>query len=414
MQFKPHFNTNFFRKNIPSLPQYDWVLVGVVFVLCIFGLAFLGSSLTSNPKIGPDRYWSELLKQGFLGVGFGFLAVFFLARSDYHIWIKHRNNLMIGTLIMLFYVATFAIISAILGYDEAAKISFSNSFKFLPIRPAVVNNAFRWLDLPFGLPNIQPSEVAKITTLIFFAGGMGQFASQEFSFFNIKREVWVLILTLFMIFVQPDLGTVLLISGIVWTGFLVAGARWKVLIWMVILVSGFGYGSIKLVAYRNTRVSAVSAQVVNIQKAIANGGLMGKGYGNSEYKQIGEIYEANTDGIIGVISEEIGFVGTMVLLGMYLILVYRGLQIAHSAPDLEGRILASGITVWLAGQVFMNISGMTGLIPMKGIPLPFVSQGGTALVLNLLSVGILLSISHTKSLVPKSTLTKIQKSKTLS
>ena len=145
-------------------------------------------------------------------------------------------------------------------------------------------------------------------------------------------------------------------------------------------------------------------QVANIQYALQNGGWLGKGYGNSEWKQAGKIYEASTDSIIAVIGEEVGFVGTIAFLGLYLWIFSRAMIIANDSIDLEGKMIATGIGVWIFSQVFLNTTGMTGLIPMKGLPLPFVSQGGTALVMNLIGIGILLNISsQRKSITTKRT-----------
>jgi cell division protein FtsW len=266
----------------------------------------------------------------------------------------------------------------------------------LPFAPKYTNGAARWIKLPSVLPDLQPSEIAKVTMLIFFAGVLSKFGNQEITLERIKKPLWVLFGILFLIFVQPDLGTTFLIVVIVSSALWVAGFSGKTLLKIALVLAILGLCSIYLTPYRRQRVSSTTAQVGFIQDALKNGGLTGVGYGNSELKQAGKIYEANTDGIIGVIAEEIGLIGTAAFICLYFYLFYRGMKIAHEAIDLEGQILATGITVWIGMQVFMNISGMTGLIPMKGLPLPFVSQGGTAIVMNLISIGILLNISSQK------------------
>jgi cell division protein FtsW len=293
----------------------------------------------------------------------------------------------------LFFVSFFSIISFVTRQDAAGLYKILQP---LPIRPSYVNGAARWIKLPFGLPDLQPSEIAKITMLIFFAGILSKFGNQEITLQRIKKPLWVLIGVLLLIFVQPDLGTTFLIFVIVGSALWVVGFNAKTLFKISMILLVIGLGAIYGTEFRRKRVTGTTAQVAYIQEALENGGLTGKGYGNSELKQVGKIYEADTDGIIGVVAEEIGFIGTTVFICLYFYLFYRGMKIAEEAVDLEGQILATGITVWIGMQVFMNISGMTGLIPMKGLPLPFVSRGGTAVIMNLVSVGFLLNISSQK------------------
>jgi cell division protein FtsW len=373
--------------------NYDWQLIVITLILCIFGLIFLASALSGNPQIEASRYWPELGKQLLAGLGFGGGLAFWLSRTDYHLFIKHRNLLVLITAVLLFFVSFFSIVSFVTRQDAANLYAILQP---LPIRPAYVNGAARWLKLPFGLPDLQPSEIAKITMLIFFAGILSKFGNQEITLQRIKQPLWVLLGILLLVFVQPDLGTTFLICVIVGSALWVAGFNAKTLLKIILVLLLLAVASIFGTTYRRNRVTGTSAQVAYIQEALENGGLTGKGYGNSELKQVGKIYEANTDGIIGVIAEEIGLIGTTAFICLYFYLFYRGMKIAQEAMDLEGQILATGITVWIGMQVFMNISGMTGLIPMKGLPLPFVSQGGTAIVMNLISIGILLNISSQK------------------
>jgi cell division protein FtsW len=374
--------------------NYDWQLIVITVILCIFGLVFLASSLSGNPQIEANRYWPELGKQLIAGIGLGGGLAFWLSRTDYHFFIKNRNLLVWITAILLFFVSFLSIISFVTRQDAANLYAILQP---LPIRPAYVNGAARWLKLPFGLPDLQPSEIAKITMLIFFAGILSKFGNQEITLQRIKQPLWVLLGILLLVFVQPDLGTSFLICVIVGSALWVAGFNAKTLLKIILVMVLIAVASIYSTDYRRKRVAGTTtAQVAYIQEALENGGLVGRGYGNSELKQVGKIYEANTDGIIGVIAEEIGLVGTTAFICLYFYLFYRGMKIAQEAIDLEGQILATGITVWIGMQVFMNISGMTGLIPMKGLPLPFVSQGGTAIVMNLISIGILLNISSQK------------------
>jgi cell division protein FtsW len=387
--------------------KYDWQLIVIVVLLCAGGLAFLASSLNTNP----NNYWNELLRQFGVGIVGGVAVAALLARTDYHKLIENRKKLIFVTLCLLVFLGIFATPVFFLSSTDA-KVSFISRFSWLPIKPHLVNGAVRWLDMPLGLPNLQPSEVAKITILIFFAGILAKYHRVGYSWQNLKQSLWLLGSISLLIFLQKDLGNIIIILIITFSAMIVANVPKQILVRLCVFSIICAALSIVSTPYRLQRFAIYAnlfgaksdsknpeedrQQVVNIQYAMQNGGWFGKGYGNSEWKQAGHIYEANTDSIIAIIGEEIGFVGTVAFLSLYVWLFYRGMKIAQDAVDLEGKVLATGIVVWIFAQVFLNISGMTGLIPMKGLPLPFVSQGGTALVMNLIGIGILLNISSQK------------------
>ena len=167
-----------------------------------------------------------------------------------------------------------------------------------------------------------------------------------------------------------------------------------------ILTLTYGYRRNRFEALFNPD-SSVASQVSLGQIAIQRGGLFGLGYGNSESKQKGLIYEGSTDLIVTIIAEEMGFVFTLLFLSLYLFLIFRSLQIAKNAPDVGGSAIAIGIGVWLSTQAFLNLAGILGLLPLKGFPLPFVSEGGSSMVLNLMAVGVLLNVSSQSSVDKK-------------
>ena len=373
--------------------NYDWQLIVVTLILCIFGLVFLASALSGNPQIESNRYWPDLGKQLVFGIGFGGLLAFIFAKTDYHIFVKKRVLFVWITVILLFFVSCLAFVALVFRQDAG---QLYDMFKSFPIKPVYINGAGRWIRIQSGLPDLQPSEIAKITMLIFFAGVLPKFGNQEITLKKLKKPLWVLIAVLSMIFIQPDLGNTVVIMCIVGSALWISGFNGRTLFKISLVLCLLGVIAVFGTEFRRKRVESKSAQVTFIESALANGGLMGKGYGNSDLKQNGRIYEANTDGIIGVIGEETGFVGTFTLICLYFYLLYRGLKIAEEAVDLEGQIIATGITVWIGVQVFWNIGGMTGLLPPKGLPLPFISQGGTAIVMNLISIGFLLNISSQK------------------
>ena len=378
--------------------KYDVQLIIITVLLCTAGLAYLASSLNLSAE---NTYWSELQKQFLVGIIGGGLVAWILAKTDYHIWTNNRDKIIKVSFAMLGFVAFFSFLAFFKATAED-KQSLINWFNWMPIRPYIANGAVRWIEFPFGLPNIQPSEFAKLTTLIYFAGYFGKNYRNGFTWMNIKKPLWAFSISAGLILMQPDLGTVAIIFAILMSAMLVAKVPVNILRTILAIGLIIGLLSVVFTPYRLLRLLSViqidekSAQVEGIQKALYRGGLWGRGYGAS-MKIDAQIYEASTDSIIAVIAEETGFVGTFAFLILYAWLFYRGMQIANQAPDLEGRMLATGIVVWIGAQVFLNVCGMTGMIPMKGLPLPFVSKGGTAIIINLISIGILLNISSQKS-----------------
>lgn len=370
----------------------------ITVLLCTAGLAYLASSLNLSAE---NTYWSELQKQFIVGIVGGGLIAWVLAKTDYHIWTNNRDKIIKISFILLSFVAFFSFLTLFKSTADE-KEALINSFKWLPIRPYIANGAVRWIELPFGLPNIQPSEFAKLTTLIYFAGYFGKNHRHGFNWMNLKKPLWVFGASALLIFTAADLGTIAIIFAILMSAMLVAKVPVGILRQILAVGIIFGVLSVVFTPYRLLRLLSVikveekSAQVEGIQKALYRGGLWGRGYGSS-MKIDAQIYEASTDSIIAVIAEETGFIGTLAFLILYAWLFYRGMLIATKAPDLEGKMLATGIVVWIGAQVLLNVCGMTGMIPMKGLPLPFVSKGGTAIIINLISIGILLNISSQRT-----------------
>lgn len=382
---------------------YDWWLLIIVGFICLSGIAFLASSLsTENPVI----FRRELFKQLVLGLGVGSIIAFFLARTDYHFWFENSKWLLLINFLGLGFLGFFALYSKILTFNlpqtEAAIIrsQIINSFSKSPVSPYLAGGAIRWISLPF-LPNFQPSEFAKLALLIYFGSFFNKFENKKISWITLKKPVYAFLASSFLIMLQPDLGTILIIFGILAASMWSAKIPFKILGYLGIVVIIFAVIMSFSESYRISRVTAFlnpesenATQIRHAQRAIRNGGLLGKGYGKSELKQQpGFLYEQSTDAIIAIIGEEVGFVGTSLFLLLYMIFLLRGLKVAQQAPDLGGQSLATGITVWIVGQAFINISGMTGLIPLKGVPLPFVSEGGSSLFINLLAIGVLMNIS---------------------
>lgn len=407
-EFKTKQFINKFRQENTN---YDWWLVGIVAALVIGGLAFLASALATA---GIFSFQSEFLKQLVFGVWLGTVLAFILAKVDYHFWFQHKNKLLLGTLLLLGFIAVFAVTADFL---KIPRETFINQLRFLPIKPYSANGAVRWIAVSF-FPNFQPSELAKLTILIYFAAFLNQLKAEEISWMKLKKPVYAFILTAVFILVQPDLGTVVLLAFIILSAMWVVKTPIKILVTLAIVVAIGGSILTLTYGYRRNRLEAlfnpnseVASQISLGQLAIQKGGLWGLGYGNSESKQQGLIYEGSTDLIITIVAEEMGFIFTLLFLSLYLFLLFRSIQIAKNAPDAGGSAIAIGIGVWLSIQAFLNLAGILGLLPLKGFPLPFVSEGGSSMVLNLMAIGVLLNVSSQRE-TKFNTITPIAKTRT--
>ncbi len=396
-------NNRFSRVKI-NVNGYDWVLISTLFLLVVLGLTFFASSLTAPSR---EVYFQEFSKQLLLGIVFGSVVAFFLSQFDYNNLIKLSPLLIVINFFLLGFLAFFAVYISLSTWGGTPtevnnfRLSLVNSLRGLPIRPHAANGAIRWISVSF-LPNFQPSEFTKIALLLFLAFSVKKIEKLESAWYSLKQPLYALLLSSFLILIQPDLGTVVLIFITFLSALWVAKVDLKLIsivavvaffVFMLLTVSE-GYRLNRVLAVIDPTRSVATDQIRGVQVAISNGGLLGVGYGESEYKrQVGILYEESTDAIIAIIAEEMGFVVTVLFLSLYLIFLWRGIKIAREAPNLEGRVLATGITVWIVLQALLNITGITGITPLTGIPLPYVSKGGTAMVVNLAIAGILLNIS---------------------
>jgi len=206
-----------------------------------------------------------------------------------------------------------------------------------------------------------------------------------------------------LIIAQPDLGTLTVIAASAVAMFFVAGAR----LWHIAALFSLGVGflaiAIKLEPYRLQRFTiflnpaldpeGAGYQINQALLAVGSGGLFGLGLGQSRQK-FNYLPEPAGDSIFAILAEELGFIRVMLVLVVFLLLAYQGFQVARKAPDNFGRLLATGITTWFVAQAFINIGALIGILPLTGIPLPFVSFGGTALVVSMAAAGILINISR--------------------
>jgi len=265
------------------------------------------------------------------------------------------------------------------------------------------NGSTRWIDL--GPLNFQPSELLKLSIVIGLASFLAQRRSQIASRRKLVNSVMgALAVVGFVIAnLQSDLGTAALLAVIMVGMLFVSGVPIRYLLFPLSLVAASGAILIAAVPYRRGRIAALLSpgdhcqdeawQLCQGYATLANGGLTGTGFGRGQAKW-GWVPHAHTDFVFAVIGEELGFIGGLVIIGLLGALSLLGFRTAQEAPDFFGSLLAAGITIWFTGQTFINLGGVLGLIPITGIPLPFISYGGSALLATVSAAGILLNIAR--------------------
>ena len=262
--------------------------------------------------------------------------------------------------------------------------------------------ARRWIGV--GELTIQPAEFAKLAVIIYLAAWLASKGAEVRSFeHGLLPFVAIIGSVSVLIMLQPNLGTTVIILAITVTMFYVAGASLAQMAALALT----GFASLAFLAtmagYRADRLSAFFSaeadpqgngfQTLQSLIAIGNGGISGLGLGASRAKFF-YIPESHTDGVFAIVGEELGLIATLSILFLYMLLMFRGFQVARRARDDFGQLIATGITTWITVQALLNIGGITRTIPLTGVPLPFLSFGSNALAAVLLAMGVLISISR--------------------
>lgn len=354
----------------------DLALAMAVFLLCFFGLVmiFSASMVTSEERYGTNYYYvtHQVIS---LAVGLVLMAAAY--------FIDYRS---LRKFALILFLVALALLIAV----------------FLPGIGREYGGAHRWLGI--GGLIFQPSEFVKLAFIIYLASWLDKRGEKVGSFITGFVPFAILILILgFLMMGQPDLGTLMVIILTSVIMFFVAGARSCHLALggivasavLLILIKAAPYRLQRLLVFLNpsAEVSTAGYHINQAMIAVGSGGLWGLGFGQSKQKYL-YLPQAYSDSIFAIIAEELGYLRSMLIIGVYLFLGVRGFRIARNAPDNFSKFLATGIISWIMVQAFMNISAMLGLIPLTGVPLPFISFGGSALIVNLIAVGILLNISR--------------------
>lgn len=269
-----------------------------------------------------------------------------------------------------------------------------------------INGSRRWLAIP-GAGSFQPAELAKLAIILYLAHWLDRRGREARSFWNGLVPFGMLVAPGFLLIaLQPDLGTAGIYSIVALSIFFMAGANLLYLGAIGASVLAAAYLMVSATAYQLQRVQTfldpfrdpLGAGYNTLQglMALGLGGVTGLGLGASKQKFL-YLPAPSTDFIFAIIGEEWGLVGTLAVLGLFVVIAYQGYRIAIKAPDTFSGLLACGLTTWIVAQALVNIMVVTALMPVTGIPLPFISAGGTALTINLVAVGVLLSISRETS-----------------
>lgn len=359
--------------------SYDFRLFFPMLVLVGIGIVMVysASSAIAIKKYGNDLYF--LIKQSGVAV-IGLIAMMIFRKIPYVFYRK--------------YAYLFLIVA--LGFLLAVK------FSSLGIK---VNGAQRWMQI--GGFRFQPSEFARISLVIFMAYSLTKKHDRIGSFFiGFVPHVFFLGIFAGLIALQPDFGSVVILAAITWVMMFVAGVRVTYLVASVGALLPFAYVYMMSAAYRTERVLAFlhpwehasdqAYQIVHSLMAFGTGGIWGAGIGKGLQKLF-YLPEPHTDFIFSVIGEELGLVGVLCVLFLYVLILWSGLSIAKNTYDLFGSYLAMGITAALGLQVCINLGVSLGLVPTKGLPLPFLSYGGTSLLVSMISIGILMNIGSGKT-----------------
>jgi cell division protein FtsW len=272
--------------------------------------------------------------------------------------------------------------------------------------PGVGTSAFgsrRWLYLP-GIGGFQPAELAKLAVCLYLAHWLDRRGTEARGLWNGLLPFAILVAPGFLLIaLEPDLGTAGVYAAASLAIFFMAGANLFYLSALGAAVLGAAYLMVTQTSYQLQRIDSFldpfrdplhrGYNAVQSLMALALGGITGAGLGASRQKYL-YLPAPSTDFIFAIIGEEWGLIGTLTVLALFLMLAYQGYRIAIQAPDTFSGLLAAGITTWLVAQACINMMVVTALLPVTGIPLPFISYGGSALIINLVAVGILLSISR--------------------
>ena len=361
--------------NKPVKGSIDWVLVMIVLALLVFGLVMLYSASSYEASIkfhNPAYYVIKPLVSTLLGL---FVMVVVAL-------IPHKFFEKIAILVYLLAVVAMILVKTPLGFEA--------------------NGAYRWLDLK--IITVQPSEIMKVALILILAMLLSRYVNYlgDIKMYLIVMGLCVVAVAL-TVFITDDLGTAIIMFMMGFVMIFVASKKIRYLLITLILFFGGGIGYVLLRSTKRVRVQAwlnlekyaddIGYQITQALYAIGSGGLLGKGLGKSTQK-LGFVPESENDMIFSIICEELGIIGGIILIALVALLLWRMKKIFDNAADLYGKVVVAGVASHIAIQTFLNIAVVTNLLPNTGVPLPFISYGGTAVIFLLIEIGLVLAVSR--------------------
>jgi rod shape determining protein RodA len=350
------------------LKNLDYVIIAVVVLLTTISFFVIASASPENPYYFVKR-------QG-IWVSVGLVLFVVVLSIDYHDLIPYANHL---------YYLNLALLIAVLIFGREAK------------------GAQRWLRL--GFFELQPSELAKLIIIVTFADLLSKRASslQTGSVRDLFPALLHVGVPMALILKQPDLGTSMVFIGLLVGMLFVAGIKWQYLAGFSALGGALApllfylledYQQKRILVVFNPYIDPTDSgyNVIQSMIAIGSGRVWGKGLFGGTQNRLGFLPEQHTDFIFSVIGEELGFIGAAVIIALYFILIYRGIRVALKARDDFGVLLATGVTVMFTFHILVNVGMTLGVMPVTGIPLPFLSYGGSSYLVNMMALGLLLNV----------------------
>ncbi len=355
--------------------RFDYVLLGAALALVTYGVILIYSGSIATNEASFTSFASPVAKQIVFAI-LGLIGMLIISRIDYHYFVHYAWY--------LYGIGIIALIGILLfGYSAGGST--------------------RWFDL--GFVQVQPSEFAKIATIFALARFFSEHGGDARSLRTLGYSLAIVVPAAILVFVEPDLGTSIVFLAI-WLGVvLVAGVnRRHILILVAVFFAILPFAwTFALADYQLERVAILidpnedplgAGYNVNQSRiAVGSGGWTGKGLTNGEQTNLGYLKVPTKDFIFSVLGEELGFAGAMLLFALFILLLFRGIRAAEIAGDPAGQLIAVGIVLLILTQVFINVAVNLSIFPVTGLPLPFVSQGGSSLVSLFASLGVLQSIA---------------------
>jgi len=356
--------------------KVDGVFLGIVLALVLLGVFIFSSALLGLLARDEVRFSAIAFNQIFFGVIGGLIALTITSKINYKIWRKYSFFILLTSIFL-----TLLVFIPGLGFEHGG--------------------AKRWISI--GSFSLQPAEFLKLGIVIYLASWFSFMRTKVKNIrFGLLPLIGILALAAGLLLKQPDTGTFLVIFLASLAVFITAGGKWK----HILSLGGLSLLGLSILAYfrpyiqdrimtfldpsRDPLGSAYQIQQSLI--AVGSGEFFGRGFGQSIQK-FNFLPEPVGDSIFAVAAEEFGFVGALIIISLFVAFAIRGLKIAKHAPDAFSRLLVTGIVILIASQSFINIASMLGIFPLTGLPLLFISQGGTAMLISLAATGVILNVS---------------------